>query len=433
MPDESPAKRKIETEETLQNNKLKRTRSIGHEDLRSSIAEEVKQIFENRISRLETRVSVLEKILEFGGGSEDAKEDVEIESAETDIKVDSQPPPPSEDKSGVKDEEVKQKTQPPALPPRAKAAFGGTAFQFKPLTNGATSKQPDDNRVVEHKETARSVPVSSKPVFGATTSFGNMGKSKSNSNNTAASATTFGSKSTHSVDKKPSDSTTQTDKPNQSPVTFGSTFGSKSRFGNAFQDSIKQKSFLDDDDDNDDTDDDDDNEDGGNKDNASRENSSGSKDKEAFHGGKEELQTSTTTHQFQQVDLNPVEQTTGEENESSLFTSNAKLFELDLSKISEGWKERGVGPLHLNQSKDEAKSVRLVMRSQGLLRVILNYKIAKETEILRGLEASLAPGKYLRLNSVNAEGRPVQFLIKFANEKLRDELIDQIDKLKSGM
>lgn len=86
--------------------------------------------------------------------------------------------------------------------------------------------------------------------------------------------------------------------------------------------------------------------------------------------------------------------------------------------------------MHLNQSKADPNQVRLVMRSQGLLRVVLNYKISADTEILKGLEASLTPEKFLRLNSVNSEGSPIQYLLKFGSGNLRDELIDKIGSLK---
>lgn len=62
MPGESPAKRKIETDES---SSLKRTKLIGHEDLKTAIINEVKQIFEDRIARLESRVKFLEDELDL--------------------------------------------------------------------------------------------------------------------------------------------------------------------------------------------------------------------------------------------------------------------------------------------------------------------------------------------------------------------------------
>lgn len=455
MPDESPNKRKIELEDEQDSlsfdNKLKRTKLIGHEDLKTTVVEEMRKLFESRIVQLEERVKVLEDILEFNRDDDD--DDDEKKKKKEDEKEDGHL---GKDNVQLQDAETKQEPKvtdkslgnnAPELPPRAKTTFGGSTFQFKPNATTAaattTANEETKTRNINEKEKekekesenenenekesvskennkykeSRSVPVSSRPVFGATTSFGNMAKFSPNNSDSTTSSTTGSTLTSKTTNPK---------SPASKPAFgfgSGSTFGNKSRFGNAFQESLKLKSFLDADsteatlESKNDT----------KSENAPSLSGSGSVD------NKPESQTSTTTKQFQQVDLNPVEQTTGEEDEKSLFTSNAKLFELELSKISEGWRERGVGPLHLNQSKRDAKQVRIVMRSQGLLRVILNYRIVKNTEVMRGLEASLAPGKYLRLNSLNSEGKPIQYLVKFANEKLRDELVSKIDELKTEM
>uniref|UniRef100_A0A0L0NVM3 RanBD1 domain-containing protein n=1 Tax=Candidozyma auris TaxID=498019 RepID=A0A0L0NVM3_CANAR len=185
---------------------------------------------------------------------------------------------------------------------------------------------------------------------------------------------------------------------------FGSNllFGSKSKFGNAFQQALRKPSFLD-----------------------SPEPQANAED--SVDDSRPKL-----SQQYKQVDLEEKEITTGEENEESVYSAKVKVFELDLANIKEGWKERGVGPLHLNKSKLDPKEVRIVMRSQGLLRVVLNYKITPETELLKGLEASLSPGKFLRLNSVN-DGKVVQYLLKFANEATREELVSKIKGLQEDM
>lgn len=146
----------------------------------------------------------------------------------------------------------------------------------------------------------------------------------------------------------------------------------------------------------------------------------------------EEKHESTEKEQFKQVDLAATKVKTGEEDERSCFSTTAKLFELDLTNVKSGWKERGVGPLHLNQALKDPQQVRLVMRSQGLLRVILNFKVVKGTPVLKGLEASMAPGKYARINSI-VDGKPVQYLLKMSNEATRDELVETIERLQRGM
>lgn len=224
-------------------------------------------------------------------------------------------------------------------------------------------------KVVESKP-----PVDNKPVFGA--------------------ASTFGNKSMFDTMKsKPS----IFDTPSLAKSSFGSfgSFGSNSKFGNAFENSLHKKSFLD-------------------------------EPKEEEDAPKAAI----NSQQYKQVDLLATEVKTGEENEKSCYSVTAKLFELDFTKISEGWKERGVGPLHLNQSLVDLQQVRLVMRSQGLLRVVLNYKISPTTVLIKGFEASMSPGKFLRLNAVSSSGEPLQYMLKFGSETVRDELIEKVEELK---
>lgn len=245
-------------------------------------------------------------------------------------------------------------------------------------------------------EKEKEKPQETRPVFGATSSFGN------------ASIFDKMKKKTNVFDGLPSSSekketlTSAFGSSSVSGGSFGSSFGlfgASSKFANALQKATEKKSFLDNPEDD-----------------------------------TSEAQSASTTpkpsQQYKQVELVAQDVKTGEENEKSLYSVTAKLFELDLTKISEGWKERGLGPLHLNQSLANPAEVRLVMRSQGLLRVVLNYRITQTTVLIKGLEASLSPGKFLRFNSVSGEGKPVQYLLKFGNETLRDALVDVVNEVR---
>lgn len=288
-------------------------------------------------------------------------------------------------------------------PPQHK--FGNTSFNFKPTTATPMNsmKEPDSN--VNTPTAPNTTNSSPKPVFGATTSFGNnsvlenMKNKKSvldNSPSTASSST--------SILSSTGDVSNAGFKSNEG---ISSSFGANSRFGNAFQNSLKKKSFLDN---------------APSKDKTQESTPEEQEDNQAYISGQKQ--------QYKQVDLAPVNNTTGEEHEKSHFTATCKLFELNLNKLSEGWRERGLGQLHLNQSYHDSKQVRLVMRSHGLLRVILNTKVTPDTELFKGLDASLSPGKYLRFNYVNEEGGPIQYLLKFGNPTVRDELVDKIEDLK---
>ncbi|XP_078162147.1 nuclear pore complex protein NUP50B-like [Carex rostrata] len=66
----------------------------------------------------------------------------------------------------------------------------------------------------------------------------------------------------------------------------------------------------------------------------------------------------------------PIE--TGEENEKTLFTADAMLFEY----LQGGWKERGKGEVKLNLPvSDKGKKPRLVMRTKGNYRLVLNASL----------------------------------------------------------
>lgn len=232
-----------------------------------------------------------------------------------------------------------------------------------------------------------------KHVFGAPTAFGStFSFSMNKSNNVFNSLPSTRSSETTAGNGK------EKDKPK-----LTSSFGANTKFNNAFEKSLKKKSFLDGEDE-------------------LKANNLESQDKE---------KTASSGEQYKQIDLEPIEDVkTGEENEVSLFSTTAKMFELDLADISEGWKERGIGPLHLNKSKIDHKQIRLVMRSKGLLRVILNMKITASTSLFKGYDASLSPGKFLRINSINKDNHPAQFMLKVSNQEIRDQLYDKIEELK---
>lgn len=135
----------------------------------------------------------------------------------------------------------------------------------------------------------------------------------------------------------------------------------------------------------------------------------------------------------------PVEQKkveTGEEFEESVFTCRAKLYALDVSNSKEGWKERGVGTVHVNtvkseyeqQYKNKTKS-RAVMRADGILKVILNIPLNQNTEIMSGMKSSLSSEKFVRISAFE-DGKPFQYSLRTGSaevaKKLYDVLKDQI-------
>lgn len=121
---------------------------------------------------------------------------------------------------------------------------------------------------------------------------------------------------------------------------------------------------------------------------------------------------------------------TGEESEESVFNAKAKLYALDLSDATSGWKERGIGPIHINKATNEDQKVksRIVMRADGVFRVILNLPIIDKTEVFQGMPSSGASEKFTRITGVE-EGKLFQYAIKCGNQELAQNLYDTIKSL----
>ncbi|XP_072100295.1 ran-binding protein 3b isoform X1 [Mobula birostris] len=110
--------------------------------------------------------------------------------------------------------------------------------------------------------------------------------------------------------------------------------------------------------------------------------------------------------------LKKVEVITGEEAESNVLQIQCKLFVFD--KTSQTWVERGRGLLRLNDmasGDDGALQSRLVMRTQGSLRLILNTKLWAQMQIDKASEKSI------RITAMDAEDQGVKVFLISASSK----------------
>jgi Ran-binding protein 3 len=96
-----------------------------------------------------------------------------------------------------------------------------------------------------------------------------------------------------------------------------------------------------------------------------------------------------------------VETVTGEEDERNILEINCKLFAFSASN----YEERGRGTLRLNDSKKPGGSSRVVFRTSGVLRVLMN------TKIWAGMIAEPASQKSLRLTAIDNDGHIKVFLV----------------------
>lgn len=79
------------------------------------------------------------------------------------------------------------------------------------------------------------------------------------------------------------------------------------------------------------------------------------------------------------ITLQEVPLETGEEKEKAVFTADASLFEF----LDGGWKERGKGEIKVSVPDDTSRKSRLVMRSKGNLRLLLNANIFPDMKITK--------------------------------------------------
>ncbi|GCE99064.1 hypothetical protein ZYGM_004336 [Zygosaccharomyces mellis] len=126
------------------------------------------------------------------------------------------------------------------------------------------------------------------------------------------------------------------------------------------------------------------------------------------------------------VKLQKQEIKSGEESEETIYQANAKLYQL--ADIEVGWKERGVGVIKVNKNISTGKS-RLVMRSRGMLKVILNLSLVKGFAVQKGFVGSMQGEKFIRMVTQDDNKAPIQTAVKTGNKEIAEELYDSIVKL----
>ncbi|XP_042559038.1 ran-binding protein 3 [Clupea harengus] len=110
--------------------------------------------------------------------------------------------------------------------------------------------------------------------------------------------------------------------------------------------------------------------------------------------------------------LEKVEVRTGEESESNVLQMQCKLFVFD--KTAQLWIERGRGLLRLNDmasTEDGMLQSRLVMRTQGSLRLILNTKLWPQMQVDKASEKSV------RITAMDTEDQGVKVFLISASSK----------------
>eukprot|EP00188_Purpureofilum_apyrenoidigerum_P004163 Plantae.Rhodophyta-Purpureofilum_apyrenoidigerum.ctg4580.p1 GENE.Plantae.Rhodophyta-Purpureofilum_apyrenoidigerum.ctg4580~~Plantae.Rhodophyta-Purpureofilum_apyrenoidigerum.ctg4580.p1 ORF type:complete len:411 (+),score=83.83 Plantae.Rhodophyta-Purpureofilum_apyrenoidigerum.ctg4580:393-1625(+) len=115
----------------------------------------------------------------------------------------------------------------------------------------------------------------------------------------------------------------------------------------------------------------------------------------------------------------------GEEEEEEQFRGRAKLYELEANDSKTQWKERGVGNLKLNVHKETHKA-RLIMRSEGSLRLVLNASLWGDFNLNRANE------KNVRFCCIGEDSQLANYLVKFPLKEDLDKLVLAVDKWRES-
>ncbi|GFF80926.1 ran-specific GTPase-activating protein 2 [Aspergillus udagawae] len=118
---------------------------------------------------------------------------------------------------------------------------------------------------------------------------------------------------------------------------------------------------------------------------------------------------------------------TGEEQEKTYFSGKAKLFQF----TNKEWKERGIGTFKVNvkvtEGQEDKKAARMIMRADGVLRVMLNTPLFKGMKV--GDPSGNEPNsKQIHLVGVE-DGRTVPLLLRVGSEDAAKELYHVIQDL----
>lgn len=121
---------------------------------------------------------------------------------------------------------------------------------------------------------------------------------------------------------------------------------------------------------------------------------------------------------------------TGEEGEIELFRTRAKLYCLEQGDVGARWKERGVGQLKLKENGDKGR-VRLIMRTEATLRVILNCAIYDNTKLEKASDRSV------RFSAIeagdNEENKARCFLVRFSTKEVTSSFVATVEKCKKDL
>ncbi|XP_028412714.1 E3 SUMO-protein ligase RanBP2-like isoform X2 [Dendronephthya gigantea] len=130
------------------------------------------------------------------------------------------------------------------------------------------------------------------------------------------------------------------------------------------------------------------------------------------------------------VQLEKIEQSSGEENEDVIYSQRAKLYRYD--KDAAQWKERGVGNLKLLKHKITGQ-VRVLMRRDQILKICANHFLTADMELKANAGSDRSWVWYTSGDIADGDPKVEQLAVKFKNAEIAQEFKEKFDLCKEEL
>ena len=130
------------------------------------------------------------------------------------------------------------------------------------------------------------------------------------------------------------------------------------------------------------------------------------------------------------VQLDEIDQSSGEENEDVIYSHRAKLYRYD--KDSAQWKERGVGNLKLLKHKITGR-VRVLMRRDQILKICANHFLTADMELKANAGSDRSWVWHTSGDIADGEAKVEQLAVKFKNADIAQEFKEKFDLCKEEL
>jgi len=119
-----------------------------------------------------------------------------------------------------------------------------------------------------------------------------------------------------------------------------------------------------------------------------------------------------------------VEKKTGEEDEENLFTKRSKLMLFNPKNKEQPYESKGLGELKILQNKENKKS-RILIRSDGANRILLNTAISKNFKY-----ETIGKGDTVRIPTINTDGKIETYIVRVKTPEDGNNLLSSLKSVQ---